>query len=77
MSRGVVLLAVFLTGCATKTIKVPEYIPPPAACLADCPYSGPLKITTNGDLLEAYKAQQSRAQCLESRLQCVKQATAR
>jgi hypothetical protein len=35
-------------------------------------YEGPQKIVTNGDLLEAYKAHQAQAACLQSRLECVK-----
>jgi len=68
------LILPLLTGCTTPCapIKVPEYLPPPAACLAPCVYEGPKEIKINDDLLKAYKAHQAQAACLQSRLECVK-----
>jgi hypothetical protein len=69
------LIASTLVGCATcEPIRIPEYLPPPAACLAPCVYEGPKEIKINDDLLKAYKAHQAQAACLQSRLECVKAA---
>ena len=80
MTRYAALWAVLalLAGCkACPPTKVPEPIQVPAACLTECPYAGPSAIKLNGELLEAYKAREAQVACLDARLQCVRDASAK
>jgi hypothetical protein len=74
MILAAIITTALLTGCAScpPPIEVPTFIPVPAGCLAECSYTGPETIVTNGDLLEAFKAREAQAACLESRLACVR-----
>ena len=67
-----------MAGCkACPPTKMPEPVPVPEACLINCSYSGPASIKLNGELLEAYKAREAQVACLEARLQCVRDASAK
>lgn len=64
-----------LAGCQScPPTKIPEPIAVPAACLADCLYTGPEAIKTNGELLESFQAQREQIACLKARIQCVRDA---
>jgi hypothetical protein len=71
---GILAAIASLAGCAScpPPIEVPTFIPVPAGCLEECSYTGPTEIRVNGDLLEAFKAREAQAACLESRLACVR-----
>jgi hypothetical protein len=70
-------LAGWLAGCqhapVERVIERPTFVPLPAGCLADCPYQGPVQLQRNGELLEAWRARGEQVECLQARLQCVRE----
>lgn len=70
-----------MAGCSTVPVtrivhvKSLQFVPIPPALLAPCPKSDPKQIKTNGDLLNAYLADQDSLTICNSQLQQIKTLT--
>jgi len=78
-ARYLIALAALLSGCASTPcfpVKIPEFVPVPAPCLAPCPTDAAYPSVEPGvpldNVFRAFMQQRESLACYRARLECVR-----